>query len=70
MQNSVKHLYFVYFMDGMIIKAFTLCRPALKKENIEVPVSAAELEEMTPRIRPAPYTSQVSVKQLNVMVPY
>lgn len=57
-------------MDGMIIKAFTLCRPALKKENIEVPVSAAELEEMTPRIRPAPYTSQVSVKQLDVMVPY
>lgn len=57
-------------MDGMIIKAFTLCRPALKKENLEVPVSAAELDEMTPRIRPAPYTSQVSVKQLNVMVPY
>lgn len=57
-------------MHGMIIKAFTLCRPALKKEHIEVPVSAAELEEMTPRIRPAPYTSQVSVKQLTVMIPY
>ncbi|XP_061168007.1 SCL-interrupting locus protein homolog [Saccostrea echinata] len=38
---------------------FSSFRPSLKKTAVEVPVSAAELEEMTPRSRPAPYTSQV-----------
>ncbi|XP_048761311.2 SCL-interrupting locus protein homolog isoform X2 [Ostrea edulis] len=38
---------------------FNCLRSSSKKENINMPASAAELEEMTPRSRPTPCASQV-----------